>query len=87
MKADINPISDSSIHVISPRLTQPQEVDLILMAMAAQDLAPSPPTVDGAQLFATQRNADAISGECDQVCCRWRQDCFDTANIGELSRT
>jgi hypothetical protein len=85
MKPGINPIPDFNVHVIKHRLTQPQEVDLILMAIAAQDLALSHPTAEGAQLIETQRNTDAIAGECDQVCCRWRQDCFDTANVGELS--
>jgi hypothetical protein len=88
MKPGINPNSDLSIHhVFRPRLTQPQEVDLILMAIAAQDLAHSPPTADGAQLFETQANADALGGECDQVCCRWRQDCFAPTNVDEPSRT
>ena len=36
MKPDINPIPDPSVRVINPRLTQPEEVDQILMAIAAQ---------------------------------------------------
>lgn len=29
--------------------------------------------------------ATAYSGECDQVSCSWREDCFETAQQGELS--
>jgi len=39
MKPDINPIPAPSVHVIKPRLTQPEEVDQILMAIAAQKAA------------------------------------------------
>jgi hypothetical protein len=39
MKPDINPIPDLNIRVIKPRLTQPEEVDQILMAIAAQKAA------------------------------------------------
>ena len=39
MKPDIQPIPDSGVHVIKPRLTQPEEVDQILMAIAAQKAA------------------------------------------------
>ena len=39
MKPDLNPIPDPSVHVIKPRLTQPEEVDQILMAIAAQKAA------------------------------------------------
>jgi hypothetical protein len=85
MKPEIKPISDLSIHVIKPRLTQPEEVDQVLMAMMAQDLATCLPTADGAQLVDTVQIADAINGACDQVCCRWRQDCFDTDGIAKLS--
>ncbi|MDP1634455.1 MAG: hypothetical protein Q8L69_07210 [Gallionellaceae bacterium] len=36
MKPDINPIHDLNIRVIKPRLTQPEEIDQILMAVAAR---------------------------------------------------
>jgi hypothetical protein len=85
MKPDFNQNPDLNIHVFKPRLTQPEEVDQILMSMVAQDLAHNAPTAEGAQLVETQQNADAIDGECDQVCCRWRQDCFDSAGIAKLS--
>jgi hypothetical protein len=39
MKPENNPIPDLNIHVINPRLTQPEEVDQILMAIAAQKAA------------------------------------------------
>ncbi len=29
--------------------------------------------------------ATAISGECDQTGCSWREDCFETAKEGGLS--
>lgn len=29
--------------------------------------------------------ATAYAGECDQVGCNWREDCFETAQRGELS--
>jgi len=29
--------------------------------------------------------ATAYAGECDQVGCSWREDCFEAARIGELS--
>ena len=38
MKPDINPIPDLNVRVITPRLTQPEEIDQILMAMAARKL-------------------------------------------------
>jgi hypothetical protein len=39
MKPDINTIPAPRVHVITPRLTQPEEVDQILMAIAAQKAA------------------------------------------------
>ncbi len=39
MKPDINQIPDLSAQVIKHRLTQPEEVDQILMAIAAQKAA------------------------------------------------
>jgi hypothetical protein len=41
MKSDINPIPDPSVHVFKPRLTQPEEVDHILMTLASQKAAAS----------------------------------------------
>lgn len=29
--------------------------------------------------------ATAYAGECDQLGCSWREDCFETAQQGELS--
>ena len=29
--------------------------------------------------------ASAYAGECDQAGCSWREDCFETAQRGELS--
>lgn len=29
--------------------------------------------------------ATAYAGECDQVGCNWREDCFEAAQQGELS--
>jgi len=39
MKPDLNPIPDPNAHVIKPRLSQPEEVDQILMSIAAQKAA------------------------------------------------
>ena len=39
MKPSINPIPDLNVHVTKPRLTQPEEIDQILLAIAAQKLA------------------------------------------------
>lgn len=39
MKPDINPIPNLSVHVVKRRLTQPEEVDQILMNIAAQKAA------------------------------------------------
>jgi len=29
--------------------------------------------------------ATAYSGDCDQLCCSWREDCFEAAHRGEPS--
>ena len=42
MKPEFNQNPDLNIHVFKPRLTQPEEVDQILMSMAVQDLATGP---------------------------------------------
>lgn len=38
MKPDLNQITDLNVRVITPRLTQPEEIDHILMSIAAQKL-------------------------------------------------
>jgi len=58
MKPSIDLIKKTYIQIIRHSLSQPEEIDQILMAMAAEDLAAKTPVASGVKLISSLRNAD-----------------------------
>jgi cell division septum initiation protein DivIVA len=58
MKPSIDLIKKMYVQVIRHNLTQPEEIDQILMAMAAKGLATKTPVASGAKLIDSVRNAE-----------------------------
>jgi hypothetical protein len=58
MKPSIDLIKKTYVQIIRHSLTQPEEIDLILRAMAAEDIAAKTPVASGAKLIDAERNAD-----------------------------
>jgi hypothetical protein len=58
MKPSIDLIKKAYVQIIRHSLTQPEEIDLILLAMAAEDMAAKTHVANGANLIAAIRNAD-----------------------------
>ena len=58
MKPSIDLIKNIYVQVIRHSLTQPEEIDQILLAMATDDLAAMTPVASGAKLIDSVRNAD-----------------------------
>jgi hypothetical protein len=58
MKPSIDLIKNTYIQIIRHSLSQPEEIDQILMAMAAEDLAAKTHVANGAKLIESVRNAD-----------------------------
>jgi hypothetical protein len=58
MKTGIDLIKNLYTQVIRHNLTQPEEIDQILMKMAADDLVQNTPVENGLKLVHTARNAE-----------------------------
>lgn len=58
MKPSIDLIKNIYIHIVRHNLSQPEEIDQVLMAMAAEDLATKTPIASAAKLIETVRNVE-----------------------------